>query len=161
MYVWLCVFSMKEAGGGVLGFESTGTGSRSTGNRGTSLCHRGNRIIVWVDSLDPRLVTLSVWSKPVECLSEWIPVAAIRACPIFISMHFKRNSNSFTFNSLPSRGPTVMWPSPLVMPPYPTPSTTPPTPLEMNSPDRCHTAQNDNLPFGNQPLAPLCSLKLS
>lgn len=113
----VCVF--HEGGRGVLGFESTGTGSRSTGNQGTSLRHRGNRIIVWADSLDPRLVTLSVCSKPVECLSEWIPVAAIRACPIFISMHFKRNSNSFTFNSLPSRGPAVMWPSPLVMPPHP------------------------------------------
>lgn len=66
---------------------------------------------------------------------------------------FKRISNSFAFNSLPCAGPTIMWPGP---PPLCTPTT-----LEMNSADSRHTAQNYNLPFGNQPLAPLCSLKLS
>ena len=76
--------------------------------------HRGNSIIVWIDSLDPLLFTQSIWSKPIECLSERIPMAAIRGCSLFISMHFKRISNSFTFNSLPFEGPAVMWSSPLV-----------------------------------------------
>ena len=125
---------------------------------GSVVRHRGNGIIVWVDSLDRRLLTHSFWSKPAECLSEWNPMVAIRGCPILISMHFKCNSNCFTFILLPSPGPNhnVALSSPSRSPPPTTPAT-----QEMNSPDRCHTAQNDNLPFGNQPLAPLCSLELS
>lgn len=86
-----------------LGLRAQGLVAVFLGLRGFLVCHRGNSIIVWVNSLDPHLCAPSIWSKPIECLYEWIPKTAVRACPIFISMHFRHITVSLSI--LPITGP--------------------------------------------------------
>lgn len=152
----MCVFRGVQMGQLVWkwGVRSTKTRRHVVlGIRGLSVCLRGNSISVWVDLLDPHLLAHSIWPKPIECLYEWIPNALL----IFVSVRFICISNTFRFKSSsrrPHNNAAISFGLGFL-------SQAHPQHRMMNSLDRCHTAENDNLPFGNQFLAPLCSLKLS
>lgn len=99
-------------------------------------------------------------------LSEWVTIAFAAMLPDFHFNAFQMQFKQFHFQfppHPPSQWHSIMRPPPtspppllLTPPPHPSPSA-----HKMNSPDRCHSTQDDNLPFGNQSMAPLYSLKMS